>query len=185
MINLFESKKFRIEDINTTGKKQMRGSVTFKGFESDEGGVFNILATEYGIVMFAGRAAQGTRSARYGVHVRVNCRNGIEMIYANLDTRLVKAGDYVDAGKPIGVQHEGRVTIECRRNGRRVDACEVLSISPEQQKIGAIFDFREFSSQQKMSIPEIIFRLENLQAYSIHREDAKALGSAIELLEKL
>lgn len=136
MKSLFESNRFALTEVIRSGKKEIAGTLRFESLESDRGDFRRILAVRGGVVTFAGRAEPGTKAARYGVHVKVLCDDAdpFEMIYSGLDCRFPAKGQRIMPGDKVGFQAFGKVTLECRRNGRLIDAPAQLGITPKPQE---------------------------------------------------
>lgn len=138
MIKLYKSNNFALTEIRTTGKKKTDGVLCFEGRPSLCGTGKEVTALESGIVVRAGRNNNiHSREHRLGTIVRVRGRNGVTVTYGRLAHRQVNEGDFVHEGDVIGVEGSsgsGRgdyLTLEFRRNGRRVDGCEYLGIPHE------------------------------------------------------
>lgn len=58
-----------------------------------------IIAAAGGTVEAAGPSGTG-----YGIYVKINCGNGVEMVYGHTSRVLVKAGDYVSQGQAIALR---------------------------------------------------------------------------------
>lgn len=137
-MNLYASRHFSLFEIRRIGKKNTRAILCFKGLPSPFGQSDEVVALEDGIVLDAGRVLDSsTRGYRRGIFVTVSGRDGAVVIYGRLQSRSVKPGDYIFAGQPLGVEGDtgaglGKyLTIEIRRNNRRIDACGYLGIKPE------------------------------------------------------
>ncbi|MBE6611671.1 MAG: M23 family metallopeptidase [Ruminococcaceae bacterium] len=138
MLQLYKSNHFALTEVRTSGKKEVRGVLCFEGLPSVYGSSTEVLALEEGVVMMAGRCHDPrSRDYRRGTIVTVTGQNGVCITYGRLDHRFVNEGDFVHAGQPIGVQGSTGsgmgeyLTLEFRRNGRRVDGCEYLGIPPK------------------------------------------------------
>ncbi|MCI8388840.1 MAG: M23 family metallopeptidase [Clostridiales bacterium] len=137
-MQLYKSGHFLLSEIRTSGKKGVAGVLCFKGLPSPLGSKSEVLAIEDGVVLRAGRCSDlGSREHRIGTYVCVSGKNGVSVLYGRLACRFVRAGDYVSAGDSIGIEGSsgsGRgdfLTLEFRRNGRRVDGCDYLGIPHE------------------------------------------------------
>ena len=81
-----------------------------------------IAAAASGTVEAAGPSGSG-----YGIYVKINCGNGVEMVYAHTSKVFVKAGDYVSQGQPIAARGStGHSTgphlhFEIRYNGEAIN----------------------------------------------------------------
>ncbi len=138
MLNLYKSNHFALTEIRSGGKKGVRGILCFEGLPSVYGSSKEVLALEDGVVLHAGRCIDPrSRDYRRGTVVVISGRNGVTITYGRLSHRFVNAGDYVHQGDSIGVEGSTGsgtrqyLTLEFRRNGRRVDGCDYLGISPE------------------------------------------------------
>lgn len=129
MKSLFESGRFKLVEIIRTGKKQTPSNLILHGFDLDDGNPTRIIAAESGTVAFAGRL-DDCRNRHYGVHVRIRSDSdpSREIIYYGMAVKRVKTGESVRKGTPIGYSDEGRLCVEVRYNGRRVDALAELGI---------------------------------------------------------
>ncbi len=137
-MNLFSSGHYQLTEIRASGKKRTGGILCFKGIPSVFGSGREVLAIEDGVVLAAGRSTDPcSREYRIGTYVRIAGRNGVAITYGRLSCRFVKAGTYVKAGTCIGItgstgSGSGEyLTLEFRRNGRRVDGCSYLGIPHE------------------------------------------------------
>ncbi|MEY3150342.1 MAG: Peptidase family, partial [Chloroflexota bacterium] len=57
------------------------------------------------------RVNDGSGNHAYGIHVRINHRDGYQTIYAHLTQALVTAGQLVVAGERIGLGSTSRLTL--------------------------------------------------------------------------
>ncbi len=135
MLKLYRSNHFALTEIRTTGKKETGGILCFKGLPSVYGSEKEITAVESGVVVRAGRNNDiHSREHRLGTVVAVKGREGVTVTYGRLACRTVNEGDFVNAGDIIGVEGSSGagsgeyLTLEFRRNGRRVDGCDYLGI---------------------------------------------------------
>ena len=135
MLQLYKSNHFALTEIRATGKKDTRGILCFEGLPSVYGSAKEVTALESGVVMAAGRSLDPhSREYRRGTTVTITGRQGVCITYGRLAHRTVREGDYVSAGQVIGLQGSTGagcgeyLTLEFRRNGRRVDGCEYLGI---------------------------------------------------------
>ena len=110
-------------------------------YKSVFGSKKEVLALEDGVVLRAGRCTDlKSRDHRLGTFVAIGGRNGVSIIYGRLACRFVRNGDYVKAGTCIGIEGSSGsgsgefLTLEFRKNGRRVDGCEYLGISHMPQE---------------------------------------------------
>ncbi len=136
-MELYQSKHFKLLEIRQTGKKEIRGILCFKGLPSVYGSPKKILALEDGIVLKAGRSPDiHSREHRLGTIVTITGHNGVTITYGRLSHRTVNEGDRVKKGQVIGIEGssgtgpEEYLTLEFRRNGRRIDGCDYLDINP-------------------------------------------------------
>lgn len=77
----------------------------------------------------AGRVIYAGRFRRYGNIVIVDHGSGWTSLIAGLDAVLVKVGDTLNQGTPLGRAPQGdapRITVELRRQGRPVDLAQLL-----------------------------------------------------------
>lgn len=77
----------------------------------------------------AGRVIYAGRFRRYGNIVIVDHGGGWTSLIAGLDAVLVKVGDTLNQGTPLGRAPQGdapRITVELRRQGRPVDLAQLL-----------------------------------------------------------
>lgn len=135
MIKLYKSLHFALTDIRSSGKKETGGILCFKGLPSVFGSSKEICALEDGVVLKAGiNYDVGSREHRLGMIVTLTGHSGVMITYGRLAKRFVEVGDYVRAGEVIGLQGSSGtgtgefLTLEFRKNGRRVDGCEYLGI---------------------------------------------------------
>jgi len=138
MLQLYKSNHFALTEIRRSGKKDTRGILCFEGLPSVYGSAQEITALESGVVVAAGRCQDpGSRNYRRGTIITVLGKNGVHITYGRLAHRMVRQGDYVEEGQVIGLQGSTGagcgeyLTLEFRRNGRRVDGCEYLGIPPK------------------------------------------------------
>lgn len=135
---LYDSRRFDLVTIKRTGKKKTPGFLIFRGIPTVYGTGGVVLATEDGVVAAAGKPNQledGYRAVRQGERVKILGRDGVVVIYSNLEKSLVSEGDKVCAGQPIGTTGWARmVYLEFRSRGRRVDGCRHLGIAAEEQR---------------------------------------------------
>ncbi|MBQ8510789.1 MAG: M23 family metallopeptidase [Clostridia bacterium] len=134
-MNLYKSQHFALTGIITAGKKQTAGQLWFEGLPSYLASGREVTAIEGGVVVSAGCCLdRRSRLSRLGNHVRIAGSNGVHIIYGRLACRLVKEGDFVVSGQEIGIQGSSGVgrgdylTLEFRRNNRRVDGLEYLNL---------------------------------------------------------
>ncbi len=135
MFNLYKSLHFALTEIRTTGKKATSGVLCFEGLPSVYGSSKEITALEDGVVLRSGVNYDiHSREHRLGMVVTLTGRNGVSITYGRLAHRFVEVGDYVRAGEVIGLEGSSGtgtgefLTLEFRRNGRRVDGCDYLGI---------------------------------------------------------
>ena len=134
-MQLFSSGHFALTEIRTSGKKDVAGVLSFEGLPSPLGSHMEVLALEDGVVLEAGRISDlHSRLHRIGTFVRIGGRNGVCVTYGRLACRYVQSGDYVRAGDCIGIEGSSGsgkgeyLTLEFRRNNRRIDGCDYLGI---------------------------------------------------------
>ncbi len=134
-MNLYKSNHFVLTEIRITGKKETGGILCFEGLPSVYGSAKEIVALEDGVVLRAGRNNDiHSREHRIGIAVTMTGHNGVTVTYGRLACRLVDEGDYVRKGEVIGIEGSSGtgdgeyLTLEFRRNGRRVNGCEYLGI---------------------------------------------------------
>ena len=140
-MQLYKSGHFALTEIRRSGKKETAGILCFEGLPSVFGSKKEVLALEDGVVLRAGRCTDlKSRDHRLGTFVAIGGRNGVSIIYGRLACRFVRNGDYVKAGTCIGIEGSSGsgsgefLTLEFRKNGRRVDGCEYLGISQIPQE---------------------------------------------------
>ena len=140
-MQLYKSGHFALTEIRRSGKKDTAGILCFEGLPSVFGSKEEVLALEDGVVLRAGRCTDlKSRDHRLGTFVAIGGRNGVSIIYGRLACRFVRNGDYVKAGTCIGIEGSSGsgsgefLTLEFRKNGRRVDGCEYLGISHMPQE---------------------------------------------------
>ena len=136
--NLYKSNHFVLSEIRKTGKKETSGILCFEGLPSVYGSSKEVCAIEDGVVLKAGWNKDiHSREHRQGVVVVISGKNGVSITYGRLACRYVNAGDYVHAGDVIGIEgctgsgSADYLTLEFRKNGRRVNGCEYLGIPAE------------------------------------------------------
>ena len=136
--NLYKSSHFVLSEIRVSGKKETGGILCFEGLPSVYGSAKEVCALEDGVVLKAGWNKDiHSREHRQGVIVMISGKNGVTVTYGRLACRYVNVGDYVHAGDVIGIEGSTGsgtgeyLTLEFRRNGRRVSGCEYLGIPPE------------------------------------------------------
>lgn len=149
IMNLYSSRHFSLIELCVSGKKQTIGSLCFKGLSSHEGSEDELLALEDGVVIAAGRVMSPTsRLHRLGIYVSIRTSRGVTLTYSRLSERRVSVGDRVTAGQVIGLEGStgsgsGKyLKLECRKNGRMIDAPAYLGIRP----IPAEFDLTTISA---------------------------------------
>lgn len=135
MQNLYKSLHYALTEIRTTGKKETSGVLCFEGLPSVYGSSKEVIALEDGVVL---RAMTNydirSREHRLGMFVTLTGHDGVTVTYGRLAHRFVEEGDYVRAGEIIGIEGSSGtgsaeyLTLEFRRNGRRVDGCNYLGI---------------------------------------------------------
>lgn len=135
-MKLYASDYFRLVEIRSTGKKETPGILCFKGKPSVFGSYREILALESGIVLKAGRNVNPrSREFRIGQFVTLGGHDGVTVTYGRLSACFVSVGDYVSKGQCIGLEGASGsgsgefLTLEFRRNGRRIDGCDYLGIA--------------------------------------------------------
>ena len=137
-MKLYDSDHFALVGVRVTGKKRTNGILCFEGLPSVYGQAKAVCALEDGRVLYAGRNNDiHSRAHRLGTVVTVTGREGVTVTYGRLSGRTVNTGDTVRKGEIIGYEGSSGsgsgsfLTLEFRRNGRRVDGCEYLGIRPE------------------------------------------------------
>ena len=140
MLQLYKSRHFVLTEIRSTGKKQTNGILCFEGLPSVYGSQKEVTAIEDGVVLRSGiNYDTRSREHRLGMVVTVSGKNGVTVTYGRLAHRFVNEGDFVHAGEVIGIEGNSGsgtrdfLTLEFRRNGRRVDGCEYLGLSPKSR----------------------------------------------------
>lgn len=134
-MKLYSSEHFSLNEIRSAGKKEIPGILCFKGLPSVFGSSAEVLAIEDGVVVESGKCNyRGSRKYRLGSFVTIACRNGVSITYGRLACRFAMEGDKVKKGDCIGIEGSSGsgqgeyLTLEFRRNGRRVDGCDYLGI---------------------------------------------------------
>lgn len=155
-MHLYGSGRFRMIGCRVAGKKDIAGILYFKGLPSGSGSPNEIFALRDGIVIESGRVFDNHRRiSRSGTHVTLLLPDGTTMTYGRLSGRAVSVGDSVRAGDLIGYEGDtgsGRgfyLSLEIRRNGRRIDGCNFLKIPRDPQ---------EFSESDR-SAPDIVSKI--------------------------
>ena len=140
-MQLYKSGHFALTEIRRSGKKDTAGILCFEGLPS-------VFGSKKRGARARGRSCAPRRSLhrlksrdhRLGTFVAIGGRNGVSIIYGRLACRFVRNGDYVKAGTCIGIEGSSGsgsgefLTLEFRKNGRRVDGCEYLGISHMPQE---------------------------------------------------
>ncbi len=133
---LYQSKRFKLIGTRIAGKKQTAGILCFQGSPTwhDLTGK-TVCAIEDGVVVASTRCYNPqSREYRRGRIVEIAGAQEVHITYGRLACAYVREGEYVHAGQPIGVEGntgagaEEYLALEFRRNGRRVDGCELLGI---------------------------------------------------------
>ena len=133
---LYQSQRFQLTEVRVSGKKQTAGILCFRGSPSklDRTGKV-VCAIEDGVVVASERCYDpGSRDFRRGRIVEIAGANGIVIAYGRLASANVREGNVVRAGEPIGIEGNSGagngeyLTLEFRRNDRRVDGCGLLGI---------------------------------------------------------
>ena len=133
---LYQSQRFQLTEVRVSGKKQTAGVLCFRGTPSklDRTGKV-VCAIEDGVVIESSRCYDpGSREFRRGRIVEIAGASGIVIAYGRLASANVRKGDMVRAGDPIGIEgnsgagSDEYLTLEFRRNGRRVDGRGLLGI---------------------------------------------------------
>ena len=129
---IFESRRFILTEVQRSGKKQIAGDLVLQGLNSKRGSGNWILAAKSGIVISTDRDADRNRDSRYGTFIRLltDDNDPFEMIFYKLTARFTARGDHVTAGDKIAFVNDGILHIECRRNGRLIDAPAEFNIPP-------------------------------------------------------
>jgi len=84
-----------------------------------------------------------TLTWQWGNYVRLDTKNGLKIYLCHLSQRLVKAGDVVKAGDPIGIEGNtgysfgSHLHFEVRKNGQSVSPCPYLGI---ENKAGVVLN---------------------------------------------
>lgn len=133
---LYQSQRFQLTEVRVSGKKQTAGTLCFRGSPTklDRTGKV-VCAVEDGVVTTSERCYDlGTRDFRRGRIVEIAGASGVTIAYGRLASANVREGDMVRAGDPIGIEGNSGagngeyLTLEFRRNGRRLDGCGLLGI---------------------------------------------------------
>lgn len=133
---LYQSKRFQLTEVRASGKKQTAGILCFRGSPTKYDTTGKVVcAIEDGVVITARRCYDtGSREYRRGRIVEVAGAGGAVVAYGRLASTNVHEGDVVRAGDPIGIEGSSGagigeyLTLEFRRNGRRLDGCGLLGI---------------------------------------------------------
>ena len=134
---LYQSMRFRLTEVRVSGKKQTAGTLCFRGSPTklDRTGKV-VCAIEDGVVTTSDRCYDpGSREFRRGRIVEIAGASGVTLAYGRLASANVRKGDMVRAGEPIGIEGNSGagngeyLTLEFRRNDRRVDGCGLLGIA--------------------------------------------------------
>lgn len=133
---LYRSMRFQLTEIRASGKKQTTGILCFRGSPTKYDLTGKVVcAIESGVVIASTRCYDaGSRDYRRGRIVEIAGANGIVIAYGRLASANVRKGDTVRVGEPIGIEGSSGagcgeyLTLEFRRNGRRVDGCGLLDI---------------------------------------------------------
>lgn len=135
MEKLYKSGHFMLTEIRVTGKKQTGGILCFEGLPSMYGTGKEVTALEDGVVLKSGMNYDPhSREHRQGMVVTLSGHDGVSVTYGRLAHRYVNVGDTVRTGDIIGIEgnsgtgHRNYLTLEFRRNGRRINGCEYLGI---------------------------------------------------------
>ena len=133
---LYQSQRFQLTEVRVSGKKQTAGILCFRGSPSklDRTGKV-VCAIEDGVVTTSERCYDpGSRDFRRGRIVEIAGASGVTVAYGRLASANVRKGDMVRAGDTIGIEgnsgagNDEYLTLEFRRNDRRVDGCGLLGI---------------------------------------------------------
>ena len=140
-MQLYASEHFRLIGVRVSGKKKVAGVLCFKGLPSAIGAPNEILAARGGVVVDAGRVLDSSiRMSRCGTHVTIRLPDGVTMTYGRLASRIVKVGDRIREGDKIGMEGDSGsgkgyyLTVELRRNDRRIDGLNYLGITDDQRE---------------------------------------------------
>ena len=133
---LYQSMRFQLTEIRTSGKKQTTGILCFRGSPTKYDLTGKVVcAIEDGVVVASERCYDpGSRDFRRGRIVEIAGASGVTLAYGRLVSANVREGDVVRAGDPIGIEGNSGagngeyLTLEFRRNDRRVDGCGLLGI---------------------------------------------------------
>ena len=111
-------------------------------------------------VAFGGEVTIVKYDARgYGKYVVVRHENGLETVYGHLSKQLVKVGDYLSSGTPVGLGgNTGRSTgchlhFETRINGEAIDPSLMFDFA-NQDVVAEYFNPRTKSAIKKRKIKE-------------------------------
>ena len=173
---LYDSECCSLFSIITSGKKGTDGELYFRGSRSVLGTGKVVRSLDDGVVIQAGQDMDiHSRSHRRGISVTIKGREGVAIIYGRLASRSVKEGDVVHAGQPIGIEGStgaGRgeyLSLEFRRNGRRIDGCDYLGIPHEPAK------FTPKSTSPADAVCKAAGLNANIRAYIDKHPDAKSI----------
>ena len=82
---------------------------------------------------------KANRTSEWGNYICIDASNGVQIYMCHMEKRLVKAGQKVKAGTPVGIEGNtgysfgSHCHFEIRKNGVSVDPCDYLGI---QNKVG-------------------------------------------------
>lgn len=132
MKTIFESRRFILTEVQRSGKKQIAGNLVLQGLNSKRGSGNWILAAKSGKVIATDRDADRNRDSHYGTFIRLltDDDDPCEITYYRLTARFTARGDHVTADDKIAFVNDGILHIECRRNGRLIDAPAEFNIPP-------------------------------------------------------
>lgn len=132
---IFESKHFKLQDVKRSGKKQIAGNMVLQGIDSGSGigSGQTVLAAASGTVISTEHSMQHERDKRYGKFIKLLTDDTVDpcvIIYYELTVSFADVGEHITIGDRIAYVANRMVHIECRRNGRLIDASAELGIPP-------------------------------------------------------
>lgn len=126
---IFASHRYRLVSIIASGKKQTPGRLVFVGKPSIYGSEHEVISPVSGIVVESRFEPDSTsRAHRLGPFVTVAAENGVVIRFSGLAIRIAKKGDMIAEGQVIGIAGDKGVAVDCLRNGRLVNAVDVLDV---------------------------------------------------------
>lgn len=125
MKRIYKSNLFKVEQIVAPGKKKIPGRLIL---HTAGRGDHRIVAPFDGVVISSQQnESVSSKKAKRKDYIELYCASGVSAVYYPLAVRQVHTGDYIHAGDVIGVAGD-EITVEARKNGRLIDACEFFGI---------------------------------------------------------